>query len=129
MLRLNYTLKKLVVCATMLGLVFIAIASTGGGKKKGATPHSNLALIPIRSNGSFSDALPGYSGSHVFRTETRGKYTVYRSVVTYQQGTTTYVVPSRYSIKNKDTRLSFSNGLSLRSNMNTIDLKLRLCNK
>lgn len=128
-LKLNYMLKKFIICATMLGVVFIALASTGGGKKKSATTHPNLALIPIRSNGTFVDARPGYSGSHVLRTEQHGKYTMYRSVVTYQQGNITYVVPSQYTIKNKDTRLSFNHGLSLRSNFNMIDLKLRLCSK
>lgn len=128
-LKLNFMLKKLIICATMLGVVFIALASSGGGKKKSATTHPALGLIPIRSNGTFVDTKPDYSGSHVFGAVNHGKYTVYRSVVTYQQGNTTYVVPSQYTMKNKDTRLSFSNGLSLRSNLNMVDLKLRLCSK
>ncbi len=128
-LKLNYMLKKFIICATMLGVVFIAIASTGGGKKKSAVNNPSMAMVPLRSNGTVMDVRPGYSGSQVLRAVNHGKYTAYRSVVTYQQGNTTYVVPSRYTIKNKDSRVSFNNGLSLRSNLNMIDLKLRLCSK
>ena len=51
-LKLNHMLKKSLVCATMLGLVVIALASSGGGKKKSS--GSTLGIIPIRANGTFT---------------------------------------------------------------------------
>src|SRR5689334_2714073 len=92
-LKLNHMLKKSIVCATMLGIVFFALASSGGGKKK--TSSSNLGVIPIRANnGTFTlKSKPSYTGSHMFSATTNRNTTVYRSVVTYQKGNTTYLIP------------------------------------
>lgn len=125
-LKINHMFKKSVVCATMLGLVVFALASSGGGKKK--TSSSNLGIIPIRANGVLNDKTrPGYTGSHFFKAVHKQNATVYRSVVTYQKGNTTYIVPSRYRLSNQG-KLSFrSAGLNSKSNLNLVDLKIRLC--
>jgi len=124
-LKLNHMLKKSIISATMLGVVVIALASSGGGKKKAA--NSNLGIIPVRSNGSFvMNARPSYSGSHILKTTNSKNTTVIRSVITYQKGNTTFIVPSQYRLNNS-SKLSFNSGLSFRSNLNMIDLKLRLC--
>lgn len=108
----------------MLGIVVLALASSGGGDKKRTA--ANLGIIPIRANGTFLNAKPGYSGSHILHTVNKRNYTVYKSVVTYQNGNTTYIVPSQFRMNNNPT-ITFNPGLSLRSNMNVIDLKIRLC--
>jgi hypothetical protein len=118
-LKLNHMLKKSIVCATMLGLVIIALASSGGGKKKAANPTP--AFTSIRSTGGFSlKSRPTYSGSQVFGTVNQKNSILYKTVITYQKGNTIYVVPSRYRL-NAPTKLSF------KSNLNVIDLKIRLC--
>jgi hypothetical protein len=118
-------LKKTLICATMLGVVAITLASSGGGKKKSSS--STLGLIPIRSNGTFTlKTKPSYSGSHVFSTVNLKNSTVYRSVITYQKGNTTFIVPSKYKV-NKPSKLSFSSGNAFRSNLKMFDLKLNLC--
>lgn len=107
----------------MLGVVVIALASSGGGKKKSV--NSNMGIIPVRSNGAFTlKAKPAYSGSHVLSTTTLKNSTVYRSVITYQKGNTTFIVPSQYRLNN---RISFNSGLTHRSNLKLVDLKLNLC--
>lgn len=124
-LKLNHMLKKTIISATMLGVVVIALASSGGGKKK--TASSNLGIIPVRANGTFvMKSKPSYSGSHILRTVNSKNTTIIRSVVTYQQGNTTFIVPSQYRLNNS-SKLSFKSGLSFRSNLNVVDLKLRLC--
>ncbi len=128
-LKLNHMLKKLVVCVIMLGIVFIAFASTGGGKKK---KSSALASIPLNAKTALSlRTKPTYSGSQFLTTTTTSNAIVYRSVVTYQRGNTTYVIPSQFKLQNqKLSKVTLkSPTLSFRSNLNVIDLKIRLCNK
>jgi len=118
-------LKKTLVCATMLGLVVIALASSGGGKKKSS--GSTLGLIPIRSNGTFTlKSKPSYSGSFLYTTANLKNSTMYRSVITYQKGNTTFVVPSQYRLNNQ-RKLTFNSNQTFRSNLNVIDMKVRLC--
>jgi hypothetical protein len=124
-LKLNHMLKKSLISATMLGVVVIALASSGGGKKK--TASSNLGIIPVRANGTFSlKAKPTYSGSHLMSTVNLKNATIYRSVITYQKGNTTFVVPSHFRM-HKNSKLSFNSSQSYRSNLKMVDLKLRLC--
>jgi len=124
-LKLNHMLKKSIISATMLGLVVIALASSGGGKKK--STGSTLGMIPIRSNGTFTlKTKPSYSGSFASASANVKNSTVYRSVVTYQKGNTTFIVPAQYRLNNQ-RKLSFNSGQSFRSNLNVVDLKVRLC--
>lgn len=123
-LKLNHMLKKSLISATMLGLVVIALASSGGGKKKSS--GSTLGIIPIRPNGTFTlKSKPSYSGSYFLGTVNQKNTTVYRSVITYQKGNTTFIVPSQYRLNNQ-SKLSFKSALT-RNNLNVIDLKMRLC--
>ena len=118
-------LKKSLVCATMLGLVVIALASSGGGKKKSS--GSTLGIIPIRANGTFTlKSKPTYSGSFLYTTASLKNSTTYRSVITYQKGNTTFIVPNQYRLNNNQRKLTFSSN-QIRSNLNVVDLKFKLC--
>ena len=111
----------------MVGMVLFALASSGGGKKKANT---NLGIIPVTSKGHFSSqsGKPSFSGSYMLSSVNGGNSKVYRSVVSYQKGNTTYLIPSKFKLTNGTGKVCFkSNGLSLRSNLNVVDLKIRLC--
>jgi hypothetical protein len=124
-LKLNHMLKKSLTCATMLAVVAIAIASSGGGKNKPASSN-NLGIIPVSARGAFTlKSKPSYSGSHLLSTMNLKNSTVYRSVITYQKGNTIFIVPSKYRVSN--SKLSFNSGPALRSNLNMLDLRLKLC--
>jgi hypothetical protein len=117
-------LKKTLVSATMVGLVVIALASSGGGKKKAG---STVGIIPIRANGTFNiKAKPSYSGSFLYSTANLKNSTVYRSVITYQKGNTTFIVPSQYRMNNQ-RKIAFNSGQGFKTNLNAVDLKVRLC--
>ena len=123
-LKLNLMLKKFIVSATMLGLVIIALASSGGGKKKSA--GATLGIIPIRSNSSFTlKSKPSYSGSFMYSTGSLKNSTVYRSVITYQKGNTTLIVPSQYRLNNQ-RKLAFNKSECFKSNLSVVDLRVRL---
>ncbi len=111
-------LKKSVICATMLSVVVFVLASSGGGKKKSAIPTP--AFAPVRSMGIFTLKLkPEYAGSRGFSKTRNENSILYRSVVTYQKGNTIYVLPSSY-------RISSGSKTAFRSNLNLLDLKIRL---
>lgn len=116
-LKLNHMLKTSVVCAILLSMVAMGLASSGGGKRKSgiATP----VFTSFRSTGTFTlKSRPDYAGSQGFIRMADQNSMLYKSVVTYQQGNTIYILPSNY-------RISY-NRLSVRSNLNVIDLKIRL---
>ncbi len=116
-LNLNHMLKKSVVCATLMSVVVIGLASSGGGKKRTAIPTP--VFTPLRSTGNFTlRSRPDYAGSQGFSKMNDQNSTLYKSVVTYQKGNTIYVLPSTYRVST--SRQSF------RSNLNVIDLKIRL---
>jgi len=123
-LKLNHMLKKTLVSATMLVLVVIALASSGGGKKKSS---STLGIIPIRANGTFNiKSKPSYSGSFLHSTANLKNSTVYRSVITYQKGNTTFIIPSQYRLNNQ-RKLTFNSSLGQKNNLNAVNLKIKLC--
>ena len=112
-------LKKTIISCTMIGVVALALASSGGGdKKKSAAPH-NTTFTPIRTTNGFTlKAGPSYTGSHLFSVE-RGKgYVAYNSVVTYEKGNSVIILPHQSRV---------STGVAAyRSNLKLLDLKIRL---
>ena len=120
-LKLNHMLRKTIICSSLLvGVVIFALASSGGGKKK-STAAPIAAFAPVHTSGGFTlRSNPAYAGSSMFYARNDKQYTMVNSLVTYQKGNTTYIVPARYKI-NTASRLSF------KSNLNLIDLKIRLC--
>lgn len=117
-LKLNHMLKKSVVSATLLSVVVVALASSGGDKRRSAIPTP--VFSPIRPSGTFTlKSRPDYAGSQGFSRINDRNSIVYKSMVTYQRGNTIYVLPSSYRI-NTGSKLSF------RSNLNVVDLKIRL---
>ena len=124
-LKLNHMLKKSLVSITMLGLVVIALASSGGGKKKAG---SSLGIIPIRANGTFAiKTKAAYSGSFLYSRANLKNSTVYRSVVTYQKGNTTFIIPSQYRVNNHQRKLTFNSAQGRNNNLNAVNLKIKIC--
>jgi len=116
--KLKNMLKKFSICITMLGIVVLALASSGGGRKKSSNP--SLPFNSFRSSTGFNfTSKPDYTGSMVFGSTMNKNYTMVNSVITYQKGKIIYVVPSKYKITTA-SRMSF------KSNLNVIDLKVRL---
>lgn len=110
-------LKRSVVCAALLGVVGIGLASSGGGKKKTAIPAP--VFTPLRSTGTFTLRFRSdYAGSEGFIRPIDQKSILYRSVVAYQRGNTIYVLPSSYRINTAKP--------GFHSNLSVLDLKIRL---
>lgn len=112
-------LRRTIICCAMIGTVALALASSGGGGKKN---QSNVPLkpeiTPIRTTNGFTlKAGPLYTGSLLSRSQNTASYLTYNSLVTYEQGNKIFILPSQVKIKTQPT---------FRSNLNVLDLKVRL---
>ena len=111
--------KKIMISFGMLGIVALALASSGDGGNKRKASSIKDAFAPIRlSNGITLTSNPTYAGSQIFRTEYNKNFIFYNAVVAYQKGNTIYVLPSHYKMNTAKTLF--------KSNLNVLDLKIRL---
>src|ERR1700722_17912351 len=89
--------KKLLLSALFVGLAAFSFASMnddGGNKAKAVAPwRSNFE--PVRITNSFTlKAGPNYHGSTIFNEEEhKPSYIQLNSLVTYQKGKVTYIIP------------------------------------
>lgn len=109
-------LKKSLTSFLLLGVVALALASSGGGKnKKKSSIQTNFSCgtgpsgISLKSGSTFTGSFSiGQKSS---------RFVLYNTVVTYQKGNTIFILPYKYKLNN--------NNLS-RTNLNAVDLKFRL---
>ena len=95
----NSTVKKAMASFLLVGFGVLAIASMGGGgskKDKAVKPE----FTPIRTTNGFTlKAGPAYHGSVIFGQEKTSNLVSYNSLVTYQKGNTTYILPCKYKLQ------------------------------
>lgn len=113
-------LKKSIISGAMIGLVALALASSGGGdKKKKSETASMPEFTPIRTTNGFTlRSGLSYSGSSILNTSQNKNYITRDMVVTYQKGNTVYILPHK-------SRVSTVSG-NFKSNLNLLDLRIRL---
>ena len=109
-LRILSAAKKTLTSLLLIGVGAFAIASMGGGgskKDKAVKPE----FTPIRTTNGFTlKAGPAYHGSVIFGQEKINNLVSYNSIVTYQKGNTTYILPVKYKLQ---TSASSQSGSSL----------------
>jgi hypothetical protein len=119
-LKLNHMLKKTIISSLLIGAVALAVASSGGGNKKKSDLPRKPEFTPIRTTNGFTlKAGPVYSGSSIFSSERSANTLTYNTVITYQKGNSVIILPHQ-------SRLNTTISPSLRSNLNFLDLKIRL---
>jgi hypothetical protein len=116
-LKLNHMIKKTLASITLLGVVGLALASSGGGKAKSKSSVETGFATNKSYSGFTLKAGPRYTGSQLFSTQKSGNVVLFNSVVTYQKGNTVYILPYKYKMSTKP---------GLRSNLNVVDLKFNL---
>jgi hypothetical protein len=104
----------------MLGMAVFAFGSMGGGGNKSKSKSVKGAdFTPIRTiNGFTLKAGPMYRGSMTFGQEKTKNVVSFNSVVTYQKGNTTYILPYRYKVQ--------TNTFDAKSNLQLFNMKVRL---
>jgi hypothetical protein len=117
-LKFNHMLKKSIVSFAFIGVVALALASSGGGNKKKANKLFQPEFAPIRTTGGFS-MKPGisYSGSFITSSQKTKSSLNLNSLITYQRGNVIYILPNQH-------RINLSK--SAKSNLNVVDLKINL---
>ncbi|HTL09661.1 MAG TPA: hypothetical protein VL307_15420, partial [Chitinophagaceae bacterium] len=74
--------------------------SMGGGGNKSKDKAVKPEFTPIRTTNGFTlKAGPTYKGSMVFGQEKSKSAVSYNSIVTYQKGNTTYILPVKYKLQ------------------------------
>ena len=116
-LKLNHMLKKTIISCAMIGAFALALASSGGGDKKKAEALRKPDFTPIRTTNGFTlKAGPMYRGSQLLNMQKQKDVVLLKSVVTYQKGNTTFILPYQYKMAKP----------AMKSNLNAVDVKINL---
>jgi len=97
---LTTTAKKALTSLLLIGVGVWALASMGGGGNKSKDKAVKPEFTPIRTTNGFTlKAGPVYHGSIIFGQEKTKNLVSYSSIVTYQKGNTTYILPCKYKLQ------------------------------
>lgn len=116
-------MRKLLVSTLMIAVVSLAFASKGGGGEKKKADNTSLKtnFTPIRTTTGFTlKAGPTFSGNYFLSTEKKSDYVSFNTLITYQKGNSTYIMPYRYKI-NTSVYLNNSG-----SNLRLLDLRINM---
>jgi len=115
-------MRKTLISTLMLAVVGLAIASKGGGgdKKSGKVPLKTN-FVPIRTTNGFTlKAGPTYAGSILTGTQAAREYVSFNSLITFQKGNSTYILPYTYKI---NTAIYLRNS---GNNLHLLDLRINM---
>ena len=115
-------MRKTLISTLMIAVVGLSFASKGGGgdNKKTSLPLKTN-FVPIRTTSGFTlKAGPTYTGSYSVRTETTHNYVSFNTLVTFQKGNSTYILPYTYKI---NTAVYLKN---TGSNLQLLDLRINM---
>ena len=91
--------KKLLTIALLFGLAQVAMADRGVGKKKNKTILNIYTPTTLKNSIAFNiKSGLSYKGSLLSHTETVGNSIMSNSLITYQKGNITYVIPYKHKI-------------------------------
>ena len=120
-------MRKTLVSTILLAVVGLTFASKGGGGDKKSDKNSSLKtdFTPIRTTTGFTLKMgPSFSGNVLLSSERKANYVSFNTLVTYEKGNTTYIMPYRYKV---------NNALFLRNNSNSslqlLDLHINVGHK
>jgi hypothetical protein len=122
-IELRKLIRKLLISASLVAVVGLAVASKGGGgdKNKANTPLKTN-FVPIRTTTGFTlKAGPSFTGNTIVSTEKTPDYVSFHTLITYQHGNTTYVVPRTYKV-NSSIYMRNNSG----SNLSVLDLRINM---
>ena len=115
-------MRKTLIISLMLAVVGLTFASKGGGgdKKSGRVPLKTN-FVPIRTTSGFTlKAGPTYTGSMLTSTQATREYVSFNSLVTFQKGNSTYILPYTYKI---NTAIYLHNS---GNNLHLLDLRINM---
>src|SRR5689334_9240306 len=109
--------RKTGICFAFIAIAFLTFGSSGGGGGKTRNDLNFKDFTPIRTSGGFTlKAGPLYRGSQLLNMRQQSNVIVLSSVITYQRGNTTYILPYKYRMAKPVEK----------SNLNALDVKISL---
>jgi hypothetical protein len=107
----------------MVAIVGLAVASKGGGGDKGKTNTPlKTNFVPIRTTAGFTlKAGPTFMGSTITSTEKTPEYVSFQTLITYQHGNSTFIMPRTLKV-NSSVFMHNNSGSSL----NLLDLRINM---
>ena len=89
----------MVVATLFLGFAGFAFSSMGGEKRNKKSGSLRSEFVPIRTSSGFTlKAGVAYKGSMILNQEKSNGQIRFNSLVTYQKGNTTYIVPINHRV-------------------------------
>lgn len=110
-------LRKVFASFALLGVVALAVASSGGGGSKKRSSVAS-AFSPATSTAFTLKSGPQFLRSQIFSTQKSQGFVMFNTIVTYQRGNTTYLLPYSYKMSTKKP--------CMKSNLNIVDLRINL---
>jgi len=112
--------KRAFTSIILVSVAFLASASMGGGGNKSKNKAvRGTEFTPIRTTNGFTlKAGPTYRGSFIYNQDKVNNVISFNTVVTYQKGNTTYIIPCKYKVQ---TAVSPAN-----SNLQLFNLKFKM---
>ena len=93
--------KKLKITAIILltGVTFAALGSIGGGTKAKSAGLLRAEFSPVKTSRGFTlrSGLT-YKGSMILKQERTNSFVSYSSLVTYEKGNSTFILPNKYKL-------------------------------
>lgn len=122
-IELRKSMRKLLISASLVAFVGLAWASKGGGgDKQKANMPLKTNFVPIRTTSGFTlKSGPTYTGSMMVGTEKTQEFVSFNTLITYQRGNMTYIMPHTYKI-NSSVYMRNSSG----SNLSLLDLRINM---
>jgi len=117
---LSLLLRKFAISTLLVAVTVLAVASIGGGRNKAKPASLKPGFTPIKTSKGFTlKSGPSYRGSIILKESRFSNYISYKSLVTYQKGNTTFILPNKYNVSiQPNTR---------KSNLQMLNLRFKLC--
>jgi hypothetical protein len=114
----NNIARKAAICFALTAIAILTFGSSGGGGgDKNKTRNFNKDFTTIRTSSGFTlKAGPIYGGSQLLNVKKQKDVVLLTSVVTYQKGNTTFILPYKYKMSKPTAK----------SNLNVFDVKIPL---
>jgi hypothetical protein len=111
-------LRKIAACSALTAMAILSFGSSGGGGDKNKSRlNFNKDFTTIRTTGGFTlKAGPIYGGSQLLNIQRQKDVVLLNSVITYQKGNTTFILPYKYKMSKQTAK----------SNLNALDVKINL---
>lgn len=119
--NISFTLfKKVTISLIFISITVFAFASIGGGKNKTRPLSLKPGSIPMKSAKGFTLKTGlNYRGSIILKESRSANYISYKSLITYQKGNTTYILPNHYKVSIQPN--------TSKSHLQMLNFRIKLC--